>query len=109
MADGVVYGCTLAAGHEGPHMDDRAPGKPDATWSTGGAGGRVISRHDCDLCGSDHFGIQCVACGWFSFDYYPGCDFKCRCGADVTPTVEQVSRWNVYEFDEEIDVKGNPE
>lgn len=31
------------------------------------------------------------------------------CGADVTPTVEQVSRWHVYEFEEEIDVKGNPE
>jgi len=75
-------------------------------------GARVVSRHDCDLCGSDHYGIQCVACGHFAFcEYYPGNEpFRCgRCGADVTPTVEQVSRWNVYEFDEEIDVKGNPE
>lgn len=67
-------------------------------------GGRVVSRHDCDLCGSDHFGIQCVACGWFSLDYYPGCDFKClACGADVTPTAEQEARWERYEVDEEVE------
>ena len=64
--------------------------------------GLVVGRTDCETCGSDHFVIVCTACGCVAADdyYEGGTPFRCSCcGADVTPSIEQVSRWIVYEFD----------
>lgn len=69
-------------------------------WGVAVSVGLVVGRTDCETCGDDHFVIVCTACGYESNEYYPGGEpFTCDCGADVTPTVAQVSRWNVYEFD----------